>query len=156
MGVELDPDLRLGDARLGRLVDWWREGCARLGHLPGRQHFDPAAWPGLLSHIYLIDVLEAGRRYRWRLLGTAVTEMAGRDVTGRFMDELYDPGIYADSTRSYDAVIATRQPLRSFGTLAFAGRDYSGFESVEVPLAADGHCVDVVLGMVFATRSGPA
>ncbi len=153
MGVELDPELRFRDARLQRAVDWWHERCAALGRLPGRGDVDPAAWPGLLAHLYLIDVIGGGARYRWRLIGTAVTELAGRDVTGRFMDELYDAVTYPDATASYDRVVASRRPLRSFGTLAFAGRDYSGFESVEVPLAADGAEIDLILGLCLGIRA---
>lgn len=152
MGVELDPELRFTEPRLARAVDWWQERCAALGHLPGRQHVDPAEWPGLLAHLYLIDVLDGGRRYRWRLIGTTVVELAGRDVTGRFMDDLYDAATYGDATKSYATVIETRRPLRSFGTLAFTGRDYSGFDSVEVPLAADGRNIDLILGLCYGTR----
>lgn len=152
MGVELDPDWKQQDPRLRRLGAWWEDACAALGHLPGRQHVDPAGWRGLLAHLYMIDVIEDGKRYRWRLIGTAVTELAGRDATGRYMDDLYDVAGYAEATKSYAAVVASRRPLRSFGTLAFTGRDYSGFDSVEVPLAADGARIDLILGMCIGTR----
>ena len=62
---------------------------APLGRLPGRRHFDPVDVPQFLAWINLVDVVEGGgrRRFRFRLHGTRQTELAGRDVTGLFVED---------------------------------------------------------------------
>lgn len=160
MSVELDPALAFQNPGLGRVLAWWRERCAALGRLPGRRDFDPVAMKPLLPQIYMVDVVAAAgaaRRYRWRLLGTGLTGMAGRDSTGRFFDELYAGGTLANFLLSFDAVVATAQPMRSYGSFAFAdhARDHVTFEAMEVPLTTDGESVDMVLGIATSTRVTP-
>ena len=69
--------------------------AAWLGEwLPGRQHIDPAEIPARqLAQVLLFDVVPGpgGRRFRFRVAGTAFATLAGRDVTGKFYDELGAP-----------------------------------------------------------------
>ncbi len=43
-----------------------------------------------LSNVFLIDVEEEPRRYRIRLMGTALVHWSGRDLTGCHVDEITD------------------------------------------------------------------
>lgn len=146
--MELDPDLRFEDARLGRLLAWWRGEVEALGRLPGRGRFDPVAMKALLPQVYMVDVLP-GMRLRWRLIGTAITAMAGRDSTGRSFDEIYAGAALDTIAASFREVARSARPLRSFGSFAFAGntRNHVRFEAMEVPLSAGGYTVDMVLGI---------
>ena len=159
MSVLLDPTLSWLDPRLGLVLDWWRGAVAARGHLPGRRDVDPVAMKALLPQIYMVDVLvrPPGRRYRWRLLGTGITGMAGRDSTGRFFDEIYEGEALSNFLRSFDAVVDSARPMRSYGSFAFAdnARDYVTFEAMEVPLASDGVRIDIVLGIGVSTRVTP-
>jgi len=157
MSVELDPDLRFEDARLGRLLAWWKGEVETLGRLPGRGRFDPLAMKAFLPQVYMVDVLP-GIRLRWRLIGTAVTDMAGRDSTGRFFDEIYAGAALDSIAASFREVARTARPLRSFGTFAFAGnaRNHVRFEAMEVPLSAAGYTVDLVLGIGVSVPVAPA
>lgn len=147
MTVHLDPSLQYRDGRLGQLLDWWRMQHAERGSLPGRRQFDPLAMPALLPNIYLVDIVPPDR-YRWRLLGTDITDMAARNSTGRYLDEIYEPAAYANLVASFDAVKNRRLPMRSYGNYGFAGRGFIDFEAIELPLAEDGETVDMVLGIV--------
>ncbi len=102
---------------------------------------------GLLPNIYMADVIDGGRRFRWRLLGSDVITMAGRNATGRFFDELYKAEDYRNFTASFAAVVAAMQPMRSLGSFSFADRSFIHFEALEVPLTQDGAAVDVILGI---------
>lgn len=155
MTIRLDPALTFQDPRLGRLLDWWCEKVASLDRLPGRQHFDPLEMAALLPHLYMADVVAGGARYRWRLLGTELNALAGRDVTGRHFDEIYAPDIYDNVVASLAAVVRDRQPMRSYGTYAFAARAFVGFEAMEVPLASDGKTVDIILGIAIGMSALP-
>ncbi len=150
-----EPDLDFRDERPRRLLAWWQSRCAALGHFPGRRDFDPAEMKPLLPWIFLADVEGAadpsGRlRFRWRLLGSEITAMAGRNATGRWFDELYDPPTLAAFGASYVETVRLGRPLRTTGTMAFAGapRDYLPYEALKVPLATDGQTIDLLLGIV--------
>lgn len=157
MTVQLDPGLDWHDRRLAELLDWWSGMQRQLGCLPARQDFDPLLMPGLLPHVYMVDVIDGGARYRWRLLGTELNVMAGRNATGAWFDELYDPAIYDNVVASLHSVVRRRQPMRSFGSYSFAARAFVHFEAMEVPLSEDGDGVDIVLGIaVNETAEDPA
>lgn len=145
--MKLDPELRWQDARLGQLLDWWTGHCDRLGHLPARRDFDPLLMRALLPYIYMVDVIDLGRRYRWRLIGTEITAMARRNSTGRYFDEIHDAAAYAEATASFAAVVSACRPQRSVGALSYLDRGFVTYEAMKVPLADDGRRIDMILGL---------
>ena len=59
--------------------------------MPARDDIDPVTMPiELLPNIVLVDVLPEARRFRYRVMGTAVARMLGPDWEGRFVDEMSD------------------------------------------------------------------
>lgn len=127
------------------LLEYWQ---ARKGDraLPGRPDLDPVDIGPLLPHIILIDVERAPERFRVRLVGTHVVDTLGRDNTGRYYDEVYRPEAYATFVEGIRRVIAGRAPLSGYGQVYFAaGREYLTYESLTLPLAADGRTVDMLL-----------
>lgn len=131
------------------LFDYWRSRFPEVG-LPGRQHLDPVDIPSLLSMLYLVDVVHSGGvpRFRYRLLGTDITSRAGRDMTGRWLDEVFpDASTYAKIKQVYLDIMGTLEPhLGAFNILA-PGREYVRANRIVLPLAMDGRVVDMLLGM---------
>ena len=76
---ELDPELVFQSKRLIEIVDYWRPIRGDRA-MPSRHDVDPLKIPGhLLPHLELIDVLPPPeQRFRWRLIGTHVTEAVVR------------------------------------------------------------------------------
>ncbi len=78
------------------LYDYWtrqRQGRA----FPRREDIDPVDIPRLLPSLMLLEVHAAsggGHRFRFRLAGTAICDIAGVDLTGRWLDEMFYPGPY--------------------------------------------------------------
>ena len=57
--------------------------------MPTRADIDPVRLgPKLLPYILLVDAVDHGKRFRYRLCGSANQEAAGVDLTGRHVDEL--------------------------------------------------------------------
>lgn len=108
-------DLAWEDEILDRTYAYWR-GKRQGDRLPSRGDLDPAEIPRLLPNLFLIDVLRDPLRFRYRLIGTAITERFQRDSTGRLIDEsLYGP--YAKAMQGLFArVVEMRQPLITFST----------------------------------------
>lgn len=104
----------LPDERLRRLADYWFARCDE-GGVPARASIDPVDFPDLLPNIMLIErVIEDGRdRYRFRLAGTDIARYTGRELTGRFLDDVV-PADYYDYVRQMNRVaLSRRQPIYS-------------------------------------------
>lgn len=48
---------------------------------PRRSDIDPTEIPRHLPHIHMMDVLDGGADFRYRLIGTAIVQGLGRDNT---------------------------------------------------------------------------
>jgi hypothetical protein len=127
---------------------WWSIKPAE--GLPGRQHFDPLDVPRLLPWIYLFDVVpqpDGGRRYRFRLIGTGLVSTFGRDSTGSWLEELYDPEEAARATVGLERVVSARCPIEGALSLPTREKKVMRFRRLVCPLAADGRTVDMLLGI---------
>jgi hypothetical protein len=147
-------------ASIRSLFDHWRR-IAPPGLLPGRQHLDPADLVPLLPNIWLLDVVRPAApplrwHFRYRLVGTELVRVFGRDPTGELFHEAWPrmaaPGGVYDH---HVAVVDQKRPsFRSGPSLYDGSRDYQSLERILLPLARDGTTVDMVLGLtVFFTVS---
>lgn len=130
---------------LAQLVAYWRHLVP--DGLPGRQHVDPVRiGPALLPHVFLADVIDGGRRFRWRLIGTHIVSHAASDDTGRDLDSTIAPEMRETILGHYRETMERRRPLchRS----EFIGRDRRiyRYDRALMPLARDGRNVDMILG----------
>jgi hypothetical protein len=58
--------------------------------MPCKRDIDPIELPPkILPNLQLIEVIDRGVRFRYRLIGTALAEAYGRDFSGRYPDELF-------------------------------------------------------------------
>lgn len=143
--IGYDPELGFDHALLYEAYGLWRTLGGGSG-LPALADLDPLNLPRkMLPHIQLVDI-EPGAvgRLRWRLIGTHVTRALGRDSTGLYWDELYDPEILEVLRLGIDWVRERRQPIRCHGTSGFAHKDFQRFEAVEMPLSDDQRTVNAI------------
>ncbi|MGH6914393.1 MAG: PAS domain-containing protein [Geminicoccales bacterium] len=114
--------------------------------LPGRQHFEPMDVPALLRHLRLLDVEHPGPRFRVRVIGTQYAERLGRDVTGCYLDEVFEKFGGSRFHRGLMDVVETKRPMWRRGPLQWFCREpYSSVERIHLPLARNGEAVDMVL-----------
>ncbi|SLN76243.1 PAS domain-containing protein [Oceanibacterium hippocampi] len=115
--------------------------------LPGRQHIRPEDIPDLLPRISLVDVVPgpAGRRFRSRLIGTELVHRFGRNITGKFGDELYTPEYLEQLNATYNGIIEARE-ARLFRCSTMTANNYLlRYSRIIMPLARDGMTVDMLL-----------
>jgi hypothetical protein len=120
--------------------------------MPARADLDPVAMPRrALPFVFLTDVIHDGSlsgggalRFRYRLIGTGIVEMTGRDITGKELTaEHYGQHIETVLT-PFRRVVSTRRPIRTIGRTAW--RDVAFLaEAIYLPLG-QGKRVDMVLG----------
>ncbi|HXZ00677.1 MAG TPA: PAS domain-containing protein [Stellaceae bacterium] len=144
----MDVECRLEAPVLKELLAYWQRRRPAADRLPGRAHIDPVDIPALLPHIFLVDVQRAPRIYRYRLFGTELADSYGRDITGKAVDELFTDVFRKAVTLVFNHVVDHRAPLRTYGTMAWREKHHLRFEAVQMPLAADGAAVDMILGAV--------
>ena len=89
--MENEPG-RYENPQLQRFYDYWLGKC-RDGRPPARADIDPVDIHDMLPGIMIIDVVEdeGRRRFRFRLFGTSHVEFNQRDLTGKFIDEVFTP-----------------------------------------------------------------
>ncbi|MGO8919911.1 MAG: PAS domain-containing protein [Stellaceae bacterium] len=151
--MELLP--HIADKRLRELYFYWNR-LRGEGYAPARAALDPAAIPRLLPHLLLVDIIEDGRRLRYRLVGTEVERNFGRHMTGRHVDEIMR-GRYLDFINGlYRRLLEQRVPNYSENSF----RDLDGGRLTSrlplrtarliMPLSSDGEHTDMALaGQVF-------
>lgn len=120
--------------------------------------FDPIDVPTLLPYLVLVDVVKGPEpRFQYKLLGTKVTEMAGSDFSGRFVE---------DGVSNSQHLVEMYQEIHRTGVLHFykgASRfphrkDYLAVERVSIPMSEDGHSVDKILTLmnyIYSSQSVP-
>ena len=143
-----EHDEPLASALLLRLRDYW-ETARGDRPMPARRDLDPVEIPRLLSNLLLIEVHHDGPdgapRFRYRLIGTAITRLVGREATGRWIDEsLYGerlPRVLA----AYRRVVETRAPLALRRQAEIIAQDWIFGEFLLLPLGETDDRVDMIL-----------
>jgi hypothetical protein len=162
MSLDLNTDPRVPvdstpNPRVVRLMEYWRDLAPGPGLLPGRRHFDPMRVPDLLPNIWLIDVVRGTpNRYRYRLIGSALTDAGAPIKPGMFIDELGERIEQDAAHAAFERVLNTRQlDWRRGPPIIKHLKFIATLERGRLPLAEDGETADVILGMtVFYLLDG--
>jgi len=67
------------------LAHWSK--LAAGSRLPGYQQVDPADLRPALGYVMLLDVVEGGQDFRYRLFGSMIGRVSGFDMTGKLLSE---------------------------------------------------------------------
>lgn len=115
---------------------------------PGRADFDVLELRSWLGDLELVDVersTDDNYRFKYRLVGTRITEIDGSDVTGRYADDVFPNNLHA-VVNSYNAVMTTGEPFLHDATL-LPGNDgvYRNYRKLVLPLASDGEKIDMLM-----------
>jgi hypothetical protein len=115
--------------------------------MPKRSDFTPRDLKDVLRNIVIFERVEKfPSRYRWRLIGTNLTSMAG-DNTGKMLEDTLTPDLVTRWNQSYDLVLDGGKPLRFLGRVHLKGREYLDAENLFVPLANDNDEPTFALGL---------
>jgi hypothetical protein len=148
--VEATPELREflhkpENAAFLEFYDYWLgKGAGKA--MPARADIDPLDIPALLANVFLIDVVPGNpRRFRFRLVGTCITELEG-EMTNRFLDEFVPDAAGAAMARHYEDTVQGRIRVRH-ETLHWRKREYVNYDVLLLPLSSDGQTVDMLFGL---------
>lgn len=112
--------------------------------LPARDDFSLDVVLRWAPHLSVATVTP-GERFQFRLFGTELARVYGRDLTGSFLDELTPADLWSVVIMHYREVVRTKQPL--FAPVSVAnGRWYNEVSRLLLPLSSGGDSVAFVMG----------
>jgi hypothetical protein len=123
----------------------------RWSRLPSRRDIEPMALKRHLPTVSLIDIVPPGETaerddFRFRLAGTGLYPVFGREITGLGLDQVY-PGREAEYWRTQlETVARERRPAAGQHSLAWRGVGRLAMLWLRLPLSSDGETVDMILG----------
>ncbi len=125
----------LPDPKLQRLIEYWRS-LAPEGGIASARAVDPLDIAFILGHVLLLDVLDGGNDFRYRVYGTSVAEYVGVDMTGRRTSE-FEGFIPVFFIATYKAAIRRRAPIYMYYTTPLP-LDLRAWHRLVMPLAGEG------------------
>nr|WP_242468747.1 PAS domain-containing protein [Rhodovibrio salinarum] len=131
--------------RLNVFYRFWRS-LTPEGTVPPYRAFDVVKVPReLLPHLVLLDVLDGGRDFRYRVVGTDVVQAVGRDFTGDALSKFisrHEPDGMADG---YRRVATQLVPDLYHGTLESVGKEFISYERLALPFTDANGTVSYIL-----------
>ncbi|PJK28786.1 PAS domain-containing protein [Minwuia thermotolerans] len=129
----------------------------REGALPKRQDIDPGEIRGLLPDLALVESLEGGRYFRFRLIGTSAERCLGHIAMRRTFDGDSERGRYRDLVaflrRAGNTCDCLETRIPNFGDNAV----YEAIEATVAPLVdQDGQPVRFLIAMEFVISASAA
>jgi hypothetical protein len=114
--------------------------------MPRRADIDPVEMRAWLSRMALIDVGGAGKDFRYRLVGTALTELRGSDPTGLAVEAAWPAEDAEIVLAAYRQVVAQKAPVFCHPARQMRRDQDPTVGVMLLPLSSDGEQVDVILG----------
>lgn len=143
---EIDPP-SLDHPVLAFLKSYWENKRAGRA-MPSRADIRPSEMKEYLGWIILLDALPDFSDFRYRTIGTRVTQYFLADSTGKTLTEAFSG--YGEA--AVNGVIAVHRKcakdkvaVRAFGGAAWLGRSFLDFDALFLPLSDDGENVNMVL-----------
>jgi hypothetical protein len=136
------------DPILGTTLAYWLRK-RDTSSMPRKCDIDPTEiHRKILPNLQIIDVIDDGARFRYRLVGTALVEANGKDYTGQYPEELLSEDRAAFVLNIYRTVYKLKGPL--FTTNRYhTTKNIDLFTSrIYMPLSDDGVNVHYIFGVL--------
>lgn len=122
------------------------------GRLPNPSSFDILRAPKLFGYLHLVDVIGDPVRFRFRLFGTTIAEIAGRDLTGRWVDEIVPQSWSQEVHAAFGEAVRLRRACYSAHELDHAYK-HAMLHRLACPMSSDGQHIDrLIVGIEPVAR----
>ncbi len=150
----LPEDVHVTTPKLLALAKFWCE-LSEYGRLPARSEFTPQNLRAWLGHIALVNVSEAPRRFRVRLMGEKLVSYAERDFTGLWLDECLPVEAQDGVLRPLRACCDAREPVYDNLAYIIPGLNRCYLHRLYLPCAEDGENIDTVMVGAYEMDAPP-
>jgi hypothetical protein len=146
-----DPTLAFSNTYYDPMLALWR-AKAGTEKMPVRSQMTPRDLKDYLRHIILVQrEQDDPPRYRWRIIGTAVTEIIGNH-TGKLFEDSVPNAHLGRWYESIELILSSGQPWRFLGKVQLNDREYLKAENLYMPLADDNGVPSFVMGLCRYTQ----
>jgi hypothetical protein len=137
------------------LRDFYAHWLAKRGgkRVPARADIDPVEIHRFLPNIFMMDVIDGGRRFRYRLVGTAVGNALG-DYSGRYVDEALPPAQYAIYHVKYQRVVHELAMIYEAVRVFWQDGPPVVFRRLMLPLSDDQITANILFGLGYYDYGG--
>jgi hypothetical protein len=125
------PAMALPGARIPAFYAYWLS-ATHAGALPEVSAIDPLLMPPEILPFMAVYAVEPDGRLRIRLMGTAVAERTGEDLTGRMVEPF---GVTATLHARLRWGVEHRRPYVAHGQVPAAERDFIQLTALAAPFA---------------------
>lgn len=148
--------LVFANARLQRLLDYWKSRIPSGRMMPSRTDIDPRDLKEHLDDIMMIELTEpeniTAETCFLRVVGTNLTYFHGRELTGTYLSEFALPNRREKGLMSFRHIAEYKAPLRYVGQYIVLDGEAAYNESLAVPLSNDGNRVNMILSSILLSR----
>ncbi len=145
----------IADPAQRALYLYWRER-AGARPMPARADLDPLDMPkAALKDMGLMNVIDGGRDFRYRLVGTNNVSRMGVDITGYLASEVYRGDYRGFLMGIYREVVEKKSCILSIGQFSIAGPSNLRTTRLLMPLSSDGSQVDMIMYHNSSSISAP-
>ncbi|MDE2182471.1 MAG: PAS domain-containing protein [Alphaproteobacteria bacterium] len=115
--------------------------------MPLRRQFRPGDVRWLLGRLYVVDVIDAGKDFHFRVAGLLMKEIYGVDFEGRRLSEFPETGLSKALRANYDRIMQTKAALFQRAALCWPEHQIN-LQRLLVPFAGDdGALCSIVVGV---------
>jgi hypothetical protein len=100
------------DARLARLLTDWQALAAKAGDTPPVSAIDPTAMRYILGWLMIMEPVDGGADFKYRLYGSDIVQTMQRELTGCRLSDSW-PNFANWSAQLYREVMAHKHPVLS-------------------------------------------
>lgn len=147
-------ELAIDDPRLEKLYAYWRKKRGDRA-MPARRDIDPLDVRELMGNLTLIDVRPETMEFRFRLAGSRIVDLFGKELTGRGVDEARFLGKRPPFERQCGAVLESKEPSFIIILMGVEHRRMV-YRQLLLPLSSDGENIDIMLGGAVFTPAAMA
>lgn len=142
--VDKIDSLLEGHPGLAELLEHWKTLRGER-QMPRRSDFNPAQVPRLLSALCLVEVIDGGNDYYYRVAGSRLEEMCGQKLQSRRFSEIPHAEARESMQATCKACVQSAGPVVIKNQLREPGRDHMSITAIILPLSDDGETVNMVL-----------
>ena len=133
------------------IFDYWNR-IRGAADAPLKAQVEPSAVPHLLQSLFILETREEGD-IGFRLAGTRICDLFGRDLRGARFSSLWANGQHADIERTAMGVMDHVLPALFNATGYSTVGHQASFEIIMMPLRSPGGACDQLLGAIAPTAA---
>ncbi|HEY1836196.1 MAG TPA: PAS domain-containing protein [Rhizomicrobium sp.] len=143
---EINP-AKLDHPTLAFLRDYWEQKRGTRA-MPSRADIKPSELREHLSWVIVMEVLPGMADFRYKLIGTLVSQYWLRDSTGKTVSEAFSeesPGAAKGVLAMFRKCARDKAIVRSWGSAGWIEGGFEDFDCIVLPLSDDGENVNQIL-----------